>query len=205
MANDELNSSDEVCKDIISVHTETRKALKNEYTQELSELSNHTIHCVGIYQSKRALAVAIIIYALSKILEKESIKQQHKDELKDFLEGMASNVDAAVKFLKASDFEKFDNATKNMIKEISDFDNSFSQYIQQVVEFSKIQKGAKMYEHGLSLSSVAELLDVSKWDLMRKVAETKVHEEKPGKAPETKERLKKARNLLGSKKGAQLS
>ena len=90
-----------------------------------------------------------------------------------------------------------------MMKKISDFDKSFSHYVTHVLEFSKIQKGAKIYEHGISLASVAEMLGISKWDLMRKVGELK---EKPrdvrrlGITKTPKQRLEELRKIGKKKK-----
>jgi DNA-binding FrmR family transcriptional regulator len=193
-----MEESGEVCKDIIAVLAEARGALLKYDSRVLSEASNHTIHCIGVYQSQRALYAAIIIYALSKIVEKETVKEQHPEEFEDFVRGMAENLEAAAEFVEKKDFKKFDSAVKGMLEQISEFDKSFSSYVQKVIEFAKLKKGASIYEHGISLSSVAKMLGVSKWDLMEKVSETKVYEKKETKAIAPRQRIIKAKKILGA-------
>ena len=97
---------------------------------------------------------------------------------------------------RRKNFDKFTGAIKSMLKEISDFDSSFGRYAEDILEFSKIQKGAKVYEHGLSLSSVAEMIGVSKWDLMKKIGEIK--ESGEVETPKTvKERFKRLKEMVG--------
>ncbi len=186
---------EEVCKDLLETLKEIKKALTLKDAEELKELSDHTIHCSTLHHEKRAIYIAMITYSLSKIIEKGELQRKHSEELEDFINGMIENFGALIDFLEKRDFAKFENAIKNMLKDISEFDASFGKYVEDVLEFSKIQKGTKIYEHGLSLSSVAEMIGVSKWDLMKKIGETKVHEEiKP--LTNVKERFEKLKKLL---------
>lgn len=195
----EVKDSGEVCKDIIALLKDAKEALLKYDSKTLSRVSNHTIHCTGLFQSQRALYVAIIAYSLSKIVEKSVVGEQQSGIFNDFINGIAENLDAAVEFIENKDFKKFDNALRSIIKEISEFDKSFSAYIQEIIEFAKVQKGASISEHGISLSSVAKITGVSKWDLMKKVSETKVYEKKESKAVSPRERLTKAKKILGAK------
>ncbi|MCD6576052.1 MAG: hypothetical protein J7K73_02750 [Nanoarchaeota archaeon] len=187
--------SDELCEDLLNTLREIKAALELRDAPKLKELSDHTIHCSSIYKDKRAIYIAMITYSLSKILEKSEVQRQHSEELEDFMKGMDENFGALITFLENRDFEKFSKAIVSMLKEISEFDTSFGRYVEDVLEFAKVQKGAKMYEHGLSLSSVAEMLGVSKWDLMKKVGETKFHEELQT-PKDIRERFRKLKQLL---------
>jgi hypothetical protein len=186
---------EDVCIDLTKTLESIQDALSKRDAKELSELSNHTMHCSSIYREKRALFIAMISYSLGKIVDKGELERKYAEELEDFVDGMVKNFGALIDFIKKRDFEKVDNAINNMLKTISDFDASFGTYVDDILEFSKIQKGAKAYEHGLSLSNIAEMIGVSKWDLMKKVGETKIHEEM-GAPKNVKERFEKMKKLL---------
>ena len=76
---------DSVKKDILEVLKRSYKALKKQRVIDLRDLSNHTIHNAGIFRDKDSVSVAIIIYSLAKILEKNQYRQDMsgKDFIKD--------------------------------------------------------------------------------------------------------------------------
>ena len=164
---------DDLRTDLLGTLKEIKKAIEKKDADALKELSDHTIHCSSIYHEKRAIYIAMIAYSLSKIIEKGDIKRKHGIELNEFIKGMVENIGALIYFLEEKEFDKFNKAITSILKEISEFDSSFGKYVENVLEFAKVQKGTKIYEHGLSLSSVADMLGISKWELMKKVGETK--------------------------------
>lgn len=182
---------EEVCIDLIGTLKQIKYAIDGEDSESLRELSNHTIHCSSIYLEKRALYIAMITYSLSRIIEKGPIKKANEKEFKDFTDDMKNKIGNLINFLEERKFDEIDECIKKMLKNISDFDNYFGRYVKDVLDFARIQKGTKIYEHGLSLSSVAELIDVSKWDLMEKVGETKEFDDPPENVKERFQRLKK--------------
>ena len=187
--------NEEVRKDLLNTLKKIKYALEERDATLLKELSNHTMHISSIYHEKRAIYIAMITYSLSKIIEKKSIEKVHGSELNDFITGTIQNLSALITFLEEKDFNKFTDAIKSILKEISNFDSSFGKYVEDILEFSKVQKGAKIYEHGLSLSNVAEMIGVSKWDLMKKIGEIK--EPKEIETPKTvKERFKKIKKMV---------
>jgi len=182
--------------DILNVLRDTKEALDRRNSQELIETSNHLVHSVSIHNDPRAVYVSIIAYALGKIVEKSEALGGYHKELDEFLEGNEQNIEASIKFLEKNEFKSFDNAIKNILALISEFDNSFSKYVQDVLQFAKIQKGTKIYEHGLSVASVAKLVGISQWELMEKVGEMKVPEHKGSITMSTKERYEQTKKVL---------
>ncbi len=183
---------EEVKEEILNLLIEARDSLKRGDIKNLDKLSNHTLHCTTIYGEKESIMIAVLFYALSKLLEKQ--KEGQSDIFKDLINGMLKNIDASIRLLKKDKIEEFKKLLRESLNLIKKFDKSYSSYVQTVLEFSKIQKGTKIYEHGISLTEVAQLLGVSKWDLMRKIGERKFVEY--GKKIPPKERLKTARRLL---------
>ncbi|MDD5182029.1 MAG: hypothetical protein PHC66_02545 [Candidatus Nanoarchaeia archaeon] len=197
MANGEA-LAENVRYDLIEVLEQVKDALERMDIDALSEWSNHTIHSIAIYREKRAVYIAIIAYSLSKLVEKKREHLVEKDKWSNFIANLLKEMVQAVEALESKNIGKFDALITQMMKQISDFDVSFSRYAQEVLEFSKVQKGARIYEHGISLSGIAEMLGVSKWDLMRKVGELKEKPEEEhvfGVTKSSKQRLEELKKL----------
>jgi hypothetical protein len=190
------NICEDLRKDLLQTLKEIKKAIDDKNPEALKELSDHTIHCSTIYQDKRAIYIAMIAYSLYKIIEKGDIQRKHGIELNEFISAMSENVGALVYFLEEKEIDKFDNSIKNILKEILDFDSSFGAYVKNVLDFAKAKKGVKIYEHGLSLSSVADMLGVSKWELMQHIGETRYHEEIKSEIT-PRDRLNKLKKIIG--------
>jgi hypothetical protein len=197
MANGEA-LQENVRYDIIEVLEHVKDALERMDIDALSEWSNHIVHSIAIYREKRAVYVAIIAYSLSKLVEKKREHLAQTDKWSNFIANLLKEMVLAVETLESRNIVKFDALIAQMMKQISEFDVSFSRYAEEVLEFSKVQKGARIYEHGISLSSIAEMLGISKWELMRKVGELK---EKPedehffGITKSSKQRLEELKQL----------
>jgi hypothetical protein len=189
----------ETKEDILAVLRDVQTTLNARNSTGLIDASNRLLHSLGIYEEPRALYVSIIGYALGKIVEKEYIKEEHRQEFEDFAEGTESNLSAAIRFLEEDNIKKFDATIAAIISLISEFDTYFSRYVKDVLEFARLQKGAKVYEHGLSLSSVAKMLGISQWELMPKVGETAVHEHKALQKKSARERYEEVKKVM--KKG----
>ena len=201
MTNEEVKLiAEEVCKDLLETLKKIKSALVARDANQLKEFSDHTSHCAAIYHEKRAVFIAMITYSLGQIVERYKFSKEKSGDYEDFIIGMTKNVEALITFLGTKNFKKFDDAMFTILKDISEFDASFGKYVEDVLEFSRIQKGAKVYEHGLSLSSIAEMIGVSKWDLMKKVGETKVHEEDVESPKGIKERFEKLKKLVNKVK-----
>jgi predicted transcriptional regulator len=61
-----------------------------------------------------------------------------------------------------------------MIANISKYDGELKAYVEEVLGKARLKKGSKMIEQGLSVAKVAELLDVTQWDLMSYLGKTKI-------------------------------
>jgi len=57
---------------VIDVLTRARKSLEQENAAELKSLSDQTIHAASVYQHTDYILIAVIIYALSKVVERKN-------------------------------------------------------------------------------------------------------------------------------------
>ena len=62
-------------ENIIRILKETRTALNSNDSHSLKILSDQTLHSSAIYQDSENIITAIIVYTLSKIIERENYKK----------------------------------------------------------------------------------------------------------------------------------
>lgn len=177
----------QVKEDIINVLTLSIEALENEKHQDLGEISNHIIHDASVFQDDDSLSIAVLIYALSKIVQRCCEKGISYSPVISLLE---NSRDA----LKKEDFKIYNANIQNIFKFITKIDSKVKLYIQEVISKAKIKKGSKLHEHGLSIARTAEILGISQWELVDYIS--KVSFESVKESVGVKDRLKKARSLF---------
>ncbi len=152
----------EVKQDIASVLRDAARHVLERDTIKLKELSNHTIHNASIFQDEDSISIAVVVYSLSKICERGSVKLP-------LLSGLIRH---ALRHLKNDEMDKYKKIIRKLAKAISDADSGFRLYIQDVFDKAQIRKGSRIYYHGISLAQTASLLGISQWDLMGYVGKT---------------------------------
>jgi len=174
-------------EDIQNVLNKAIEAIKKEDYSTLTELSNHTIHDASIFQEDDPLTLAVVVYALAKIIHRSIETNKPRPEVLPALE-------KALKSLENDDDNEYRAIMKNLLQEIGQYDSQLKLYIQEVIQQSRIKKASKLHEHGISIARTAELLGLSQWELQNYIGKTMV--EVPHDGPRETERLKKAREIL---------
>jgi len=145
-------------EDILKTLQDVIIALKAQDYIKLRELSNHTIHDASIFQEDDPLALAVLVYALSKVFQRCVEKHQ-------VCPTVLQPIERAREVLSQGDEDSYRSIIKNLLREIGDMDNQMKMYIQEVIENARIKKGSKIHEHGISIARTAEILGVSQWEL----------------------------------------
>ncbi len=182
-----------VRKDVLDIIRDSIKAIRQENTSELRELSDHTLHSSAIYQEEDSTAIAVIIYSLYKIYSKQ--KPQASPGWPLFNNDVLKLLEAAYNALITANVAQYKINIKKLLELISKFEKAFGTFVTEVIEQSKIKKGSKLVYHGLSLGRTAELLGVSRWDLMDYLGITNIADMQP-RTISIKERLKHAERLF---------
>ena len=187
---------EQVKEDIIKVLEGAYDAIKQKLFANLHGLSDHIIHSMSILQDKDIVDVAVAIYALSKIYEKER-HIKHK-RIKAFTREILNLLRKAVKALKADREKDYQKAIAKILADIQGLDRKINVYIEDVLEFARVKKGSRIYEHGISLGQAAKAAGVTKWELMPVAGETITHERFI--EPITKKRIELIKKLFKIKK-----
>jgi len=156
-------------KDILSIISKTIEILKVKEEKdviELKDLSNHTIHNASIFQDEDSVSIAILIYSLSKIIERKFGELDYKP----ILNLLASTFN----YLKKDYIDEYRKTIKKLFDLISKIDSRLKLYIEEVIKQAQIKKGSQLYRHGISLARAAEILGISQWELMNYIGHTKI-------------------------------
>jgi len=161
--------------------------LKDKDVLEIKDLSDHTIHNASVFQDECSVSIAVVIYALSKIIERNPNQQNYKKIL-GFLQKTRSA-------LKNNEIHNLKLAIRKLFSEISAIDNKLSLYIHEVIHDAQVKKGCKLCEHGLSTAKASQVMGVSQWELMNYLGKTKLNENLAG-IVDVRTRIKFTRNLF---------
>lgn len=175
---------------IIEVLEKAKKAIKEEDVLVLRELSNQTIHTVSTHQDTGNITMAIIIYALSKVIERKSSLKIKNWNL--FIKRIETQFDQAAKALKEKDFKEYEKAMQLARKAITSTSLNIRPYIQDVMRKAAVNKASKIYEHGISLGQTAEILGLSLWELSEYTGQTRIPDVKYNITEDVKKRAKTA-------------
>jgi hypothetical protein len=178
-----------VRQDILIVLDKAVKAIRAGDVGELNALSNQTIHNASIYQDEDSISVAILVYALSKIV-------QRFIERGESMDGVSTRLAQAAGKLRTLDVDGFRDDIHHLFEVVSGMDRKIRLYIEEVIEKARVKKGGKMYEHGLSIARTAEVLGISQWELQSYIGKTALTEISHSATSDVRKKLDLARSLF---------
>jgi hypothetical protein len=170
------------------------KALKKEEIGRIKELSNQTIHSASVYQDPDNINIAVILYALSKILERK--KTNNIKGWNDFLKCYIKCLENAVFALKRNDIEVYRDQINQISKKIDSLSGELKKYIRDIFRKAQINKASKIYEHGISMEKTARILGLSIWELNEYIGQSSSGDLSLTYTKEIKQRLKEARDIF---------
>lgn len=154
-----MNSKEELLKII----ERTRKALQDQDVVRLKELSDESIGSASASQEPHNIALAVIIYSLSKIIEKSAYI--NKNTWDKFYKGVILEISHSVDAIKKSNEEHLNMRIEGLRKKIEELSGNMKRNIQEVFRKASINKASKIYEGGISMEKTSKLLGITMFDL----------------------------------------
>lgn len=148
---------------IIRILRETKPAVAEGDAVKIKSLSDQTIHTATITQDPDNIAVAVIVYTLGKIIERENYKK-YKD-WKKFLNNFLTCIEEARAYLEKNNLEEFRASLACIRRDIEKLHGHFKKHVQEVFEKAQVSKASRIYEHGISMEQTASILGISIWEL----------------------------------------
>lgn len=182
-----------VRKDLFRLLKKIYFALQAGNVGELKFLSDNTIHNASIFQDADSVSIAVIAYTFSKIFTAKTLASAEFEARRRHI---LAHLKTAIISLKKSRIKEYHSSISSIFKLLKQIEKQFGLFVKEVVEQAKVKKGSRVYEHGISLGRVAEVLGISKWELMDYLGNTKVSDIKPLTTIDIKERIGFARRLF---------
>ncbi len=182
-------------ENILRILKETKRFVEEDKANELKTLSNQTIHVATISQDADNVVVAVLVYSLGKVMEREHYRDMEGWD--EFYQAVVKNLgEAAVKLEK----DDVVGARKNlgMIRNsLNKLEGDLGRYIKDVFRKAEINKAFKLYEHGLSSEKTAKLLGVSLWDMASYIGQSHIGDAKVAVSMDVKKRVAIAEGMFG--------
>ena len=179
---------------ILRILEETRKAIEIENFAEIKALSNQTINTASLTQDPDNVAVAVIVYSLSKILERP--KYRELPGWNSFYKIIIDSLNNSIKYLNKDDLVNFRKSFERIRQVINKLSGKLKDYIHEVLRKAEINKASKIYEHGISMEQTAKLLGITMFELANYVGQTDVGEILENQTIDVTSRIKLAEEMF---------
>jgi hypothetical protein len=179
---------------ILRILKETKQAFEQRDSLKLKGLSNQTINTASLTHDVDNIAVAVVVYSLSKIIERHDYKnisgwEKFKGVVGNFLEKAIVNVE------KNND-NSFRKNFEEMRKSIQTFSGNLKQNIEDVFRKASINKASRIYEHGTSMERTAELLGITQYELANYAGQKDIPNIAKPRITDVKSRIKLAMDFF---------
>ncbi|MBX4196190.1 hypothetical protein KW805_01220 [Candidatus Pacearchaeota archaeon] len=152
-----------------------KKGLMQQDSALLKELSNQTIHCACTVQDIGSITIAVLVYALSKLVERKDYAKVRNWGV--FVKRFNSFLDLAIKAAKDDNEKKYEEYLAQARRALTSISVNLKPYIEEVIHKASINKASKVYEHGISLGQTSHILGVTQWELTEYMGQSQRGEE----------------------------
>jgi hypothetical protein len=177
-------------KNILRILKETKKGIERGDSLEIKSLSNQTINTASLTQDPDNIIVAVLVYSLSKIIERGDYKKLKGWDV--FYKKLIGFLDIAIKDVEKGDEIKFRKDFELIRKNIENLSGKLKKYIQEVFRKAEINKASRIHEHGISAEQTAQLLGITLFELADYVGKTGISEVPESRTMDVKSRIKLA-------------
>ncbi|MBS3086196.1 hypothetical protein J4422_00665 [Candidatus Pacearchaeota archaeon] len=156
-------------ENILRIFRETKGAVLRDDVAKIKNLSDQTTNTASLTHDPDNIAAAVIIYSLSKILQREDYKTLPGWE--NFYKVYMGAIDKSIDALERRNDEGFRQSITQIREAIGKLSGKLKNYIQDVFRSAEINKASRIYEHGISMEKTARLLGVTLFELARYAGE----------------------------------
>lgn len=181
-------------ENILRIFRETKEAVSRGDSAAIKNLSNQTTNTASLTHDADNVAVAVIIYSLSKIIERQDYKDLPGWDR--FYKIYIGAIDKGIDSLERRNDEGFRQSITEIRKAIGNLSGRLKDYIKDVFRNAEINKASRIYEHGISMEKTARLLGVSLFELARYSGEKEGSDVPESVTVDVKQRVKFAMEMF---------
>ncbi|MCH7850812.1 MAG: hypothetical protein IH845_04180 [Nanoarchaeota archaeon] len=182
-------------ENILSILKGVRRFIQEDNPHEIKELSNRVVSQAAITQNPDTIVVAVLVYSIGKVLEREYYRKMHGWDL--FYSSVTKNLNSSIKALERGEIDKARVYYGRIRNSINSIEGNLGIYIKDIFRKAEINKAFKLYEHGLSSEQTANLLGISLWDLSSYIGQSHISNAKHAISLPIKKRIKIAEDIFG--------
>jgi len=150
-------------ENILKILEGTKTSIQKCDIGAIKNLSNKTTNTAALTHDPDNIAIAVIIYSISKLLEREDY--QRLPGWKEFYNTFFKCIDSAIISIKNNDETKIKESLDCLRNSLIKVSGDLKKYIQDVFRKASINKASKLYEHGISMEKTAKLLGITMFEL----------------------------------------
>ena len=175
-------------ENVLRIFQETKEAIAKGDVAKIKSLSNQTTNTASLTHDPDNIAVAVIVYSLSKILEREDYRKL--PGWNNFYNTYIGAIDKIHVALQKNDEKTFRQNIELIRNAINKLSGKLKGYIQDVFRNASINKASRIYEHGISMEKTSKLLGVSQFELADYAGRGKIHDTPEVRTVNVRSRIK---------------
>ncbi len=180
---------------VLRILNGTRQALEKGDSRALKNFSNQTINTASLTHDSDNIAVAVFVYSLSKIVERENYTRMQG--WNKFYSLILKYLDKSILDIEQNRDDSFRRNFQTIRSSIENFSGELKSNIEDVFRKASINKASKIYEHGTSLEKTANLLGVTQYELANYAGSQNISPISKPKITDVKSRIKIAMDFFG--------
>jgi len=150
-------------ENILKIFEGTKTAIQKGDAATIKNLSNQTTNTIALTHDPDNIAVAVIVYSISKLFEREDYKKL--PGWNKFYNTIFKCIDNGIISIKNNDEAKIRESLDCLRNALIKVSGSLKKHIQDVFRKASINKASKIYEHGISMEKTAKLLGITMFEL----------------------------------------
>ncbi len=170
-----------------------KNAFQNLDTIKLREIANQAMEEAVLRNDKLLASVAIFSYSLSKILTKVHFRK--REDWGKFKKVMSRELSMLVGLTKTRK-DIYRIIENKLIKLVEEIDKEAGNYTRNLVYKARVKMASTAYALGVSIGTAVELTGADKFELLRYIGVTKIHDRPYTRTMSALERYKIARRVL---------
>ncbi|MEM3399218.1 MAG: hypothetical protein QXP42_00090 [Candidatus Micrarchaeia archaeon] len=182
-------------EEIIDIVLRIKNAFKKGKIHKLRKIHNECTKELVLTNNPILLDMALISYALAKLIEKPRYRDIH---IKKFAPILEDNLDRVAQALKTNEMNEYNRAIKEITEAATKMESADRRYIRIIFDKARLKLASTIYAQGFSLGYASEISGVSRRDILDYVGKTMI----PDRVKTEKtidERLKNVRELFRKK------
>ena len=182
-------------ENILRILEGTKTALEKDDVVTIKNLSNQTTNTIALNNDPDNIAIAVIVYSISKLLERQNY--QKLPGWNQFYENILKCINNAIISIKKGDEQDIKENINYLRYALTKISGGLKKYIQDVFRKASINKASQLYEHGLSMERTAKLLGITMFELSSYAGQKQQVSELPlSKGIDIKSRIKLVMELF---------